>query len=410
MRDLCMPEDTFSLDATQIFLLRMNNILLLYIFSILCILMFAMLLIIRDLIQERSDMTVDQHPFVVKLAETMILTRPSNSTPTNPVAAHNETLEIRHIGFLKVHKAGSSTMQNIFFRFGLKRNLTFVIPKSGNYFTGIRSIVPLRPGNHHDILAVHCVYRKEEFDKVLPPNKVNIAIVREPLQRMISAAYYYRDVFGEGYLKRVPSGNFIKELIMHSEKYERGSFSHTKNSMGKDFGFDPSTKEADTNKILEKLKFLDKEFKLVLVMERFEESLVLLKRYLNWKLSDILFFQSNSHKHAEVNLTEEETRKHKNKCFLDYAIYDFFTKLFEYKVEAEGPDFKDEVRHFETILKQVRSFCDHSKAPTDQLKVQATAWNDNFIVSKSDCDLMKLGEIKFINNLRTRHILMNGRR
>ena len=365
-----------------------------------------MLFIARYLIQERSDMTVDQHPFV----GTVLLTRPSNSTPTKPVAAYNETLEIRHIGFLKVHKAGSSTMQNIFFRFGLKRNLTFVLPRRRNYFHGIHSIMSIRPGNHYDILAVHCVYKKEEFDKVLPQNKVNIAIVREPLELMISAAYYYRDVFGNRYLIRVPSRNFIKELIVHSEKYDGESFSHTKNSMGKDFGFDPSTNESDTNKILKKLKFLDKEFKLVLVMERYEESLVLLKRYLNWKMSDILFLQSNSHKHAEVNLTEEEIMKHKSKCFIDYAIYDFFTKLFDYKVEAEGPDFKDEVRYFETILKQVRSFCDHSRVPGDQLEVQATAWNDNFLVFKSDCDLMKLGEKEFLNDLRIRHILMNARR
>ena len=176
--------------------------------------------------------------------------------------------------------------------------------------------------------------------------------------------------------------------------------------MGRDFGFNRTTKEGDTRTILEKVKSLDKEFKLVLVMERFEESLVLMKRYLNWKMSDILFIQLISHKHSPVvNFTEAERKKHKSTCFMDYAIYDFFTKVCKDKVKAEGPLFQDEVKQFKAILRQVRSFCD--KKTAGDLKVAASRWNQDFVFTKSDCDLMKLEETKFINNLRTKHKLMN---
>ncbi|XP_050700188.1 galactosylceramide sulfotransferase-like [Eriocheir sinensis] len=38
-----------------------------------------------------------------------------------------------HLFFLKTHKCASSTVQNILFRYGYSRNLTFALPRSGNY-------------------------------------------------------------------------------------------------------------------------------------------------------------------------------------------------------------------------------------------------------------------------------------
>ena len=393
-------------------------------FSILGVSVTLILVMSRDFLQLSLDArpaTVNQNQIVMDLVETVYnnssvsVDRISSADTkvlldiktTNHSIRYYETSEVHHIGFLKVHKAGSTTMQNMFFRFGMKRNLTFAIPRSGNYFS-FHGSVPVKAGGHYDILAVHSVYRKDQYDATLPPDKVNIGIVREPLDRMISAAYYYRDVFGIPHLRSVPRTNFIQELIMHPEKYEKRPFSETKNSMGRDFGFEPTTKETDKSKILEKLEFLDREFKLVLVIERFEESLVLMKRYLNWKMSDIVFVESNSHKHAEDNLTEELKEKHKHTCFLDYAIYDYFSNVFDNKVKAEGNDFPGEVNHFKTTLKQTKSFCEQSKLPNDRLEFPSSQWSKEFVITHSDCEWMLMGEIKFINSLRARHIQMNG--
>ena len=290
------------------------------------------------------------------LAEQLYWNKALNVPYVNRSITEKTPTEVRHIGFLKVHKAGSTTMQNIFFRFGLKRNLTFAIPRKGNYL--VSSSLPVKKGGHYDILAVHTVngFNKGQFDQILPPDKVNIGIVREPLGRMISAAYYYRDQHSISHLRSIPQGNFIPELVSHPEKYDKGAFSETRNSMGKDFGFDLNTHESAIDAILQKLRFLEKEFRLVLVMERFEESLVLLKRYLGWQISDVLYIPSNTYVHASTNLTEEQMLKHRHTCFLDYAIYDFFSMIFEYKIKAEGPTFQDEVRNFRDILQQINTF------------------------------------------------------
>ena len=316
----------------------------------------------------------------------------------------SDVTEISHIGFLKVHKAGSSTMQNMFFRFGLKRNLTFAIPRNSNYFT-LKTILPVQPGDHYDILAFHARsnYNKDDFDAILPEDKVNIAIVREPLERMISAVYYYRS-FEVRHLKAIPKDNFISELITNPEKYEPRAFSRTKNSMARDFGFNSNTKESDTGEIQKTLEFLDREFKLVLVVERFDESLVLMKRYLGWKMSDILYIPSNAFKHPKVNITNKQRAKHKRTCFLDYAIYSYFSKVFDAKVQKEGPMFEFEVAHFRYMLQKTRDFCDKVKSEVEILEFPSYIWHLRFEISQDDCEMMKMRAVPFQKKLRERHI------
>ena len=355
-----------------------------------------------------SEVILNQQPYTVDLAEQLYWNKAQNVPYVNRSITEKTPTEVRHIGFLKVHKAGRTTMQNIFFRFGLKRNLTFVIARDRNYLN-FSSSLPVKKGGHYDILAVHTVngFNKEQFDQILPPDKVNIGIVREPLGRMISAAYYYSDQYNISHLRFIPQGNFIQELVSHPEKYDKGAFSETRNSMGKDFGFDLNTRESDIDAILQKLRFLEKEFRLVLVMERFEESLVLFKRYLGWQISDVLYIPSNTNVHASTNLTEEQMLKHRHTCFLDYAIYDFFSTIFDYKIKAEGPTFQDEVRYFRDILRQINTFCIQPRTVDDRFIVKTSKWNSEFQVLRSDCELMLLEETEFIQRLWTRHIQMN---
>jgi hypothetical protein len=96
-----------------------------------------------------------------------------------------QQLEVRHIGFLKVHKAASSTMQNIFFRFGLKRNLTFVFTSHPNYFSRIPErhlpLVKPRHRKSYDIICTHGVFNYNVYSSLLPTDTVYIATVRDPL-------------------------------------------------------------------------------------------------------------------------------------------------------------------------------------------------------------------------------------
>lgn len=304
-----------------------------------------------------------------------------------------------HVGFLKVHKAGSSTMQNIFFRFGCKHNLTILLPKTGNYFTSISSLnKPSDGSNKYDILAVHTVYKKERFAQVLPEDSVYIGIIRDPLERMVSAAFYYRDIWQIEYLKKIPKDRFIKNLINYPERYDSVVFSFTRNSMGKDFGFSPYLKPLDSTAIEAKLNSLGEEFALVMVMERFDESLVLMRRLLNWSLSDILYLKSNAHRHKPVIISEKEQIKFRTTCFMDYAIYDYFKKIFEEKLSLQQTDFWEEVKHFKSVLSILNNFCGGAGT---RLLVEASPGNHSFYVTRKDCKWMSYPELSFIHKLRT---------
>ena len=316
------------------------------------------------------------------------------------------TDKITRIGFLKVHKCGSSTRANIFFRFGLKNNLTFVLPDKGVFVRNMKEILPVKPTQHYDILACHSVYSRKLFQSLFGKDSVNIAIIREPAERMVSAAYYFRDVSKKPYLLKVPKNNFIEKLIQESDVYDRNAFSYTKNSMGKDFGFSSSISINDKDKIQQHIDMLKKDFKLVLVQERFDESLILMKRNLNWDIADIIYLKQNVNKHEHVTLSSNLTEKLREICFLDYELYGTFYKIFDEKISAEGPEFYHEVEWFKSIVQLVKEFCD-AKEDRKTLSIEKSQWNAPFIITQENCAYIEMKPRVFIATLIDRHKRMN---
>jgi len=309
----------------------------------------------------------------------------------------------QHIGFLKVHKAGSSTMSNILFRFGVRHSLTFAIPSSANYLHERSGAVHRQTRDHFDILAVHTRYSPALYNAVLAKDAVNIAIVREPLDRMISAAYYYGTKLHVDYLLKIPRTNFIHNLIRNPERFDNaGMFSETKNSMGFDFGFTGNFTRNNTVEINQRLDVLNREFELVLVMERFEESLVLMKRLFNWQLQDIIFKTTNRNPHKADTFTQEELENFRRTCFLDYAVYNYFTDVFQTKVQQAGDDFQSEVAYFKDVIQKVSAYCSNS-VPGKRLVFTKSVWNEEFNITIKDCQQMKTTVLNYIDILRRRH-------
>ncbi|XP_052221197.1 galactosylceramide sulfotransferase-like isoform X2 [Dreissena polymorpha] len=317
--------------------------------------------------------------------------------------------EVRHIGFLKVHKAGGSTIQNILFRYGLHRNVTFVIPKTGykfsTPFSKTTSILNNKRGEYYDILAIHSVYNETSYSRLLPADAANIAIIRNPLELFVSAAYYHRDVWHVPYLKRVPTDNYVQNLIRYPELYDNQVLSLTRNSMAMDFGFPSDLHPTEESVILNFLNYLDKRFDLVLVVEFFTESLVLLKRLLHWKLQDIVYIPQNTNTHPalpELNLTSSDVDKFELRNFLDKKLYDYFLKIFKQKTHAAGHDFFEEVGHFENVIANVTAFCVFKERDGSEMVVPDSYWSEKFAVKPSDCREMLITELEYIDKIRSK--------
>ena len=314
--------------------------------------------------------------------------------------------KITHISFLKVHKASSTTMQNIFFRFGLKNNLNILLPKTGNYLWKKADQMKIKQPKHYDLFAIHTIYRKSLFDSLLPSDSVKIGIVREPIDRMISAAYYYRDVWHNPYLIRIPRSGFIHNLVKFPERYEPSFFTNTRNTMARDFGLSRKIRQTDTQLIKNILERLNSQFLLVLSVEKFDESLVLMKRLLGWDISEILYVTKNKHKHTPTVLSPYEKSKFRKTSFLDFKIYDYFTKVLDEKLNRMPSEFWDEVAYLKTLLKNVKQFCSESNKD-QKVVITQTNWNEPFTISKNDCKLMSTNELSFIGKLRGRHRRIN---
>ena len=52
---------------------------------------------------------------------------------------NHQCREKRKIIFAKTHKTGSTTLQNILFRFGQQHHLLFLLPKSGTHYFNLKS-------------------------------------------------------------------------------------------------------------------------------------------------------------------------------------------------------------------------------------------------------------------------------
>ena len=107
------------------------------------------------------------------------------------------------------------------------------------------------------------------------------------------------------------------------------------------------------------INFLDKEFDLVMILEHFDESLLLLKRLLCWELKDILYFKLNERqdkqKQKVIDKEVREDIKSWNKA--DFMLYQYFYRTFWKKVKAQGPSFQKELRVFKRRKEALSRAC-----------------------------------------------------
>ncbi|RUS74185.1 hypothetical protein EGW08_018053, partial [Elysia chlorotica] len=319
--------------------------------------------------------------------------------------------EVRQIVFAKVHKAASSTLQNILLRFALARDLNVLIPSHPPVFSDrhshISGFLP-HPGGHgkpFDIHCTHVIYNETEVAKYFTTDAVRIAILREPIQQAISALWYY--------MKNFPYLGLVKGILKHYRDpvngllnnpqdfddpgNERGpAFSYTNNRMSVDLGFDLTDFEAskrNSSKINAFIQQVEEQFDLVLISDYFDESMVLVRRYLRWSMKDILYIKRNSaqidpnstsESKPVLNSTTYNTFRQWNR--IDFELYEHFLSIFLQKVKEEQ-HFDKELNVYKWILKNINNFClNNSKNQT--LRVSQGKWNEAFTVSPTDCQLM----------------------
>ncbi|XP_073485159.1 galactose-3-O-sulfotransferase 2-like [Aquarana catesbeiana] len=246
----------------------------------------------------------------------------------------------RNIFFLKTHKTASSTIMNILLRYGEFNNLNFALPVRFTYYFYPKPFSALyvdgfsEKGNKNfNIMCHHMRFRFTEVQKVMPNDTFYFTVLRNPISLMESAFSYYKN---KGPFAKAKN---LEDFLSNTSTYYdvKMDKSHlAKNLMTFDFGFDPN--ELDTIKNAKSAQAtIDKIFKLVLIMEYFDESLILLKDALCWSFDDVLSFPLNRRNNTtKKSLTLETQEKVKRWNSLDWQLYIYFNNSFWKHVEKFG--------------------------------------------------------------------------
>ena len=87
------------------------------------------------------------------------------------------------------------------------------------------------------------------------------------------------------------------------------------------------------NKIAE----IDKTFHLVMMADRFDESVILMKDLLCWDFNDVVNFKLNSRKeNKKIQISDEAREALKQYLDADYKLYNHFKSKFDSKIRDFG--------------------------------------------------------------------------
>lgn len=312
----------------------------------------------------------------------------------------------QHTMFFKMHKAGSTTVQNIFLRYAAQHNLIVGLPEEG-YFLGWpdlfqSSVIPpeqLAASGAVDIFALHCRLHMSELHKVLHADTVFVTVMRETGTHFESFYHFYA-------LKRftkLPLELFMelpleeqRRLLMSSPLWQRYD------PMLFDLGLQPSSNRTATE-LRQTIEGIDDIFDLVMILEKLDESLILLKERMCWEFDDILVFSKNTReKGRKSELTDELLRKMRTLNSGDALLYNYFLAKHDKAVRSYGcQKMAEQVAILEKRRSEFLDFCKNLKVNS---ALSLDTLKDNNYVIGSDaattCRMLIFNEKKLVNYVR----------
>ena len=292
---------------------------------------------------------------------------------------------VNDILFIKTHKTGSSTITNILNRYGDLRELTVAIPAGGDYrfqwpskFRWTYVDLLRLDGETANIFCNHARYNRKEMDIIMKKNAKYITILREPVSQYVSSFYYFEidKLLGLQHRKN-PLEEFLKDPDKHlfSLSIRKGDLPDVANLMQSgmmyDLGYD--FLEFVNRTLLDNaIKRLESELDLVLLLEYFDESLVLMMREFCWDFDDILYIKMNAMKYKRPKLSSNARRRILKMNEADVALYHHFNRTFWKKVKKYGKEFWGDVAEFRRRNANMVKICSPREVEEKAFRINVT--------------------------------------
>ncbi|XP_021350435.1 galactose-3-O-sulfotransferase 2-like [Mizuhopecten yessoensis] len=320
------------------------------------------------------------------------------------------TSPTKNVVFLKVHKVGGSTLMNLFYRYADSKNLNLMVPidTEGDHWNYLgfnttlhpKNIVPLPRGESYNILCNHVLYDKQAFLKIMPNDSVYITILRNPVGQFVSAAMYYNflsslEQEARKHIGLQPIPELFHEYFTNRDRYSSVNSYHVRNKMSHDLGL-PMSRFDDKVFIERFIQNLTRDYELVMMMEYFTESVILMRRFLLWTLEDVIFIPLNVNmrkKKKNVMMYNDDIDALSEWNYADFQLYKHFEQRYMQQIEAEGPSLQQEVTYFNDVLEKIAAFCASDK---ELYAVTESEWSKAFDVSKEQCKMMTSDAIPVI--------------
>jgi galactosylceramide sulfotransferase/galactose-3-O-sulfotransferase 2 len=252
-----------------------------------------------------------------------------------------------NILFLKTHKTGSSTLQNILLRFGLRYSLNVMLPGVGNYIGYDRPLDEtsfdryLKPpfDGKFNIFACHSRYHPNTM-KFMHENTIRVTLLRSPpeyfesLYNFFSLNAKYNATFDE--LVRSLSTNASVVFVRDSSR------SKSVNQMCYELGLQRAFVDEPSDTVIgDFIRYVDREFDFVMITEYFDECLVLLADLMGWPLRTVTYLPLMARPDArKTNATSRAEDRAKirelNKC--DSSLYDYFLEKLRQRTLQYGEE------------------------------------------------------------------------
>ena len=237
-----------------------------------------------------------------------------------------------------------------------------------------------------------------------------MTILRNPVEQYESVFNYMGlgDVYGFGRDPIKALETFLNTGVEFKDLFKRNATTSrlVRNPMSFDLGLAYKFHQNATT-INNYIAFLDKEFDLVMIMDYFDESVVLLKRLLCWELDDILYFKSNERQDKEraVGLSDQVKDNIKRWIAADELLFQYFNQTFWHKVKMEGKGFYDDLAAFRRKKKQISRLCLTNGTSLQRQYgnkyIKAISLKRNLTAeTKEQCERMARSENSYLAHLR----------
>lgn len=305
--------------------------------------------------------------------------------------------------FVKTHKTGGTTITNMILRHAERNNMLAGLPIQDHWeLAGYpasfdsRLIDPL--AKEYQVLCHHFRYNEEEIAKKVPSDAVYVTIMRNPISNYESIFGFFRDYPFAQWVGR--NGTLKTFLSDPAAYYDRSTpwYFRAKNYMAYDLGFDNENSTAEYTR--DAITKLDSKFDLVMITDRFEESIILMKEILCMSDEDVIYLALKVRRETQsTELTTDEAKKIREWNALDTALYDHFEKKLDMAVERYGRDRMSlQVNKLREQLRDVEEKCVDTYA-----QQRLTPWIRRIKLrrkSGDQCLKMTWGEVKFADHIR----------